>query len=226
MLKLFSRPNTQIKYYTLNRDGISRLLQLYVENFWNLIKLNLLFLVFCIPIITVPAALTALTSIEVAMIEDEYYNVWIDFFRIFKREFGRASLCGWTYYLVFVAVCYEVWFYFANGTLTGVHYIMAFVLSLVLILLLECSIYIFPMLAISDLKWNKVLKNAVLLSLMRFFRTIPLIICSIGFLIVSLGLMPLMLPLVLLLLFSSINLGTTFYAKRDIDKYVITDEAK
>jgi uncharacterized membrane protein YesL len=224
MLKLFRRTNRQNEYFTIKKDGIARLPQTFVVHFWNLIGLNLLFLGFCIPIMTIPAALTAMTRITIAMIDDEYYDMWGDFFRIFKREFGRASLCGWTFILAFAAVCYGVWFYFANGTLAGVLYIMAFVLCLILILLLECAVYIFPMLAITDLGWEKLLKNALLLSLMQFFRNIPLAICSISFLLGSLVLIPLTLPLVMLLAFSSINLVTTFFAKNDINKYVLLNK--
>ena len=224
MQRLLYKTDKQKEYLVVQKNGIARLPQTFVVHFWDLVGLNLIFLGYCIPIVTIPAALTAMTRITIAMIDDEQYKLWADFFRIFKEEFRRALLCGWTFILTLATACYGIWFYFTNGTLAGVLYIMAFVLCLILILLVGCAVYIFPMLALTDLVWGKLLKNALLLSLVRFFPNIPLSIFFIISLLGSFRLMPLTLPLVVLLLFSSLNLVTTFFAKRDIDQYVLLNK--
>jgi hypothetical protein len=56
-------------------------------HYMELIGLNLLFLIFCIPIVTIPAALAGVTSILMKWTRDEPVIFWEDFFQNSKPGF-------------------------------------------------------------------------------------------------------------------------------------------
>jgi uncharacterized membrane protein YesL len=74
--------------------GLRLLYQIVMREWWELIKLNLLFAVFALPLITLPAAYVAMTGIVATMIEDRNHYLWRDFIDIFMARFWPASLAG------------------------------------------------------------------------------------------------------------------------------------
>lgn len=74
--------------------GWRLLASVLAREWWELLKLNLLFLIFCLPLVTVPAAWFALVSITVAMIEDRNVYLLRDFWRAFRTRFALATGLG------------------------------------------------------------------------------------------------------------------------------------
>ncbi len=60
------------------------------REWWELVKLNLLFVVFSLPLVTLPAAHAAAVRISVAMVEDRNIYLWRDFRSAFVRAVGRG----------------------------------------------------------------------------------------------------------------------------------------
>lgn len=58
----------------------------------DLLILNLITLVMCIPIVTIGAALTAMHYVLLKMVRGEEGYIVRSFFRSFKREFGQATI--------------------------------------------------------------------------------------------------------------------------------------
>ena len=65
--------------------------QIYFRKFWNLISLNLLYIAFCIPIITIGPATAAMTKILRNYAREEHAFLWGDFLETFKKNFILAS---------------------------------------------------------------------------------------------------------------------------------------
>ncbi len=80
--------------------GLRLLWSVFGREWWELIKLNLLFLIFALPLVTLPAATIALAAVTLAMIEDR--NVWLlkDFWAAFRSRFVATTALG----LAFVAL--------------------------------------------------------------------------------------------------------------------------
>lgn len=74
--------------------GLRLLLSVLGREWWPLIQLNLLFIAFALPLVTIPAAWFALVSVSVTMIEDR--NVWVfrDFWAAFRARFVPATGIG------------------------------------------------------------------------------------------------------------------------------------
>ena len=74
--------------------GLRLLAHVLGREWWELIKLNLLFIAFSLPVVTLPAAYGAMVRISVEMIEDRTVYLWRDFWAAFRAGFIRTSLLG------------------------------------------------------------------------------------------------------------------------------------
>ena len=74
----------------LPEGGIRRYGVLLATHFWKLVELNLLFILFSIPIVTLPAALCGVNRVCVLLIRNGYCFVWGDFWEEFRRSFRRS----------------------------------------------------------------------------------------------------------------------------------------
>lgn len=64
----------------------------FLERVANLIILNVLFLICCIPIITIGPALTALYYVSMKMVRNEEQSIIRDFFHAFRQNFRQGLL--------------------------------------------------------------------------------------------------------------------------------------
>ena len=62
--------------------------------FWKFLLLNGLFIIFSLPVFTVPAALTAVYRVIIQIISKERCFLWDDFWEEFRRNFIRSLLLG------------------------------------------------------------------------------------------------------------------------------------
>ncbi|WP_052699735.1 YesL family protein [Martelella endophytica] len=93
------------------KKGLALFAFILVREAWDLFKLNLLILVFSIPVITAPAALVAGMSVTRLMIDDENVWLWRDFQRAFRRHFWAATLWGLGFAVVLGLSTYAVYIY-------------------------------------------------------------------------------------------------------------------
>jgi len=79
--------------------GLRLLGAVLAREWWELLKLNLVFIAFALPLVTLPAAWFAAISVSAAMLEDR--NIWLfrDFWAAFRRRFALTTILG----LVFCA---------------------------------------------------------------------------------------------------------------------------
>ena len=71
--------------------GIKRFLFICYTHFWRLIGMNLLFILFCLPVVTIPPAITALNRVLLNLVREG--NTF--FFRDFIDEFKSSFLKSW-----------------------------------------------------------------------------------------------------------------------------------
>lgn len=139
-----------------------------LENLANVMILNLLFILFCLPVFTIGAAYTALYSGCRAIAKKE--PCFRAFFRGFRTSFKRATL-AWLILLpltvVFAFNTVAILFYKADG------FILPLVLSLVtLVILLAVDTMVFVFYSRFECTLLQLLKNSLLLVLARPLRSI------------------------------------------------------
>lgn len=145
--------------------GVRLLGYLLRYKWWELIKLSILFWVFCLPVITIPASLRALSWIEIQYIRGAPIGLWPEFWDAFKKGFFRTTGIGALVGLMFAALIFGATFY--GSAMIDVTLFTAPFVVLVLVILLGVMMlfYLFPLLAFSDLKLGPLLRNSLLLVL-------------------------------------------------------------
>lgn len=77
--------------------GIKRFLFLLAAHFWKLVSLNLLFLLFSIPVVTMPAALCGMNRVLIKLVREGNCFLWSDFIKEFRAELFKSLPFGILY---------------------------------------------------------------------------------------------------------------------------------
>lgn len=196
------------------RRGVSGFVQTAVMNFTDLILLNLMFVLFSLPVITLSPALCALNEITDRMARDEPVYACRDYVAAFKRWVRRDFISAPLYLIavaigVFAFACYFSWAH-TYAPLYG-----AAVASLCAVTVLSlAAVAYFPLLVKGWGRANAA-KGAVRIALTRLDRTGPALLAAALPTAVCAALLPYSLPLVLLFPFSLSTLAAC-YAMRGV----------
>lgn len=134
---------------------------------------NLLFLIFCIPIITAGAAYTALYHVMMKSFRNRTdINVISEFWKGFKNNFIQATIC-WVGYLLFLGIGLLNIFWCSQ--LGGLFFYLEYGIAIMELLMGALMLFMGPVIAAFENKTKILLKNAVFLAIKK-----PVI--SVGFL--------------------------------------------
>jgi uncharacterized membrane protein YesL len=138
----------------------------------DLLFLNIIVMVCCIPIVTIGAAFTAMHYVLLKMVRGEEGYLFRGFLKSFKQNFKQATAI-WLMILLFIAV-------FVGDTLVFNYSTIEFpavfkiVLVMVGIIVVLISTYIFPLLARFDNTVKNTVKNATLLAVANLPKTLAM----------------------------------------------------
>ncbi|MDC7744751.1 YesL family protein [Rhizobium binxianense] len=76
------------------RTGLALFAEVLVREWWEMVKLNILFILASLLVVTLPAALVAMARVSVALVEDRNTYLLRDFTEAFLRYFWRATAWG------------------------------------------------------------------------------------------------------------------------------------
>ena len=204
------------------KKGIARYLEILWREFFPLLKLNLLFIISCIPIVTIPAALTAMNRITVTMVRDRNYFMLSDYWDAFKRDFFRSLLAGIVVVVLSAVFGLSIWFYFMLGQAGSKFYMLFAGLSLaLLIMVLGSAMYFFPMLAMVELPTGKLMRNSFIMFFTQFKKSLPAALISGIMVLVGIGLYPFSLIFILFIMFSLASMSANFFLVRPIEVTVL-----
>ena len=128
----------------------------------DLLWLNILTLICCIPIVTVGASLTAMNYMALKIVRNEECYITKGFFKSFKQNFKQATAI-WLLFLLAVLV------------LAGDFYIKV-VIGIVALILAFTWMFVFPVLAKFDNTVIRTIKNAFVMSILQFPKTLLMIV--------------------------------------------------
>ena len=76
------------------KHGLALFSEIVRREWWEMVKLNLLFILASLPIVTIPAALAAMASVSVALVEDRNIYLGRDFCAAFRKYLWQATMAG------------------------------------------------------------------------------------------------------------------------------------
>lgn len=210
----FSKPGPGV-YAPPPEKGVKRFFFLLPIHIRKLILLNLIWLLFSIPVITLPAATSGVNCVLMKLVKDGRCFLWDDFWEEFKKNFAK-SLIGLPLYIVIAAaaVCFTA---LGNNLSVAIKIILCILAFLCWIV----SCYFFPMLSTVELSGKALIKNSVLLMLTASKQDILLTLLP-GFLTtIQLIFLPLTAPLLIFLTLALAQLGVCLIVNEPIDRYVL-----
>lgn len=168
----------------------------FLNKLADLIYLNILTILCCIPVFTVGASMTALNYVVLKMVRNEEGYVTKDFFKSFKQNFKQATII-WLILLL------------AAGILIGDGLVMRYsglefpswfrmILSILAFSVVFSMMHVFPVLSRFENSIKQTFKNSFLMGILSLPRTILMMVCWIVP-IVAVAFFVRMLPLVFIL---------------------------
>ena len=187
--------------------ALSRLADL----FW----LNLLYILCCIPLVTVGAASTALYYVTLKMAKDEEGYITRSYFKSFKENFVQATIIWILLLLVMVIMIMDI--RIAGGVNTAEVFNSSLISNVVIvavgvmaIVLAMTFIYVFPILAQFENTIKNTIKNAFLISIRHLpYTFLMLVITAIP--VVLIWFFPALLILVLIMFSATAYINSKYF---------------
>lgn len=143
----------------------------------DLIILNLLTIVCCIPVFTIGASITALHYVCLKIVRDEETYVVRGFFKSFKQNFKQATII-WLIELVVFGILIIDFYLMGHAKIEFPAWLPAALLAVdALIFLL--GIHIFPLLARFDNSVSKTIRNSVMVGILTLPKTILMVVICV-----------------------------------------------
>lgn len=196
------------------KTGLALFFEILGREFWQVLGLNLLFLVCALPLVTFGMARAALSKCTVNMVRDRPNDVWYDFRRQLTQDWKRNTLFG-------LAELFCVGLLLIGSRLAGGS---VAALAAVLMGAVFCGLffgYLWPMAVAVDLPVKALLKNALILPLACLHHSLPALAVGAVLGVLSFWLFPLSLPLVLFIPFGLSSFVMSFAAWSDIKRLII-----
>lgn len=206
------------------KKGTVRFLETLWREFFELLKLNLLFLLTCIPVVTIPASLTAMSRITVTMAQDRNHFLLSDYWQAFKRDFGKSLLGGLALLGMLIVFGISTWFYYRLMLQNRFFVILAGASACLLLSALMMGLYFFPMLASVELPLGQILKNSCILTFVNMKRSLPALLLWCLLMGLGIGLLPYSAPYALLIMCSLTSLVVSFLLYPAIEDRVLEQE--
>ena len=188
--------------------------------------LNIIFMITCIPIVTIGPALTALYTITLKMVKNEEAYIFKSYFVAFKENFKISFLTGLLLLVALIILGFDYRIVTASGGDMGAFFQILF-LALIFICLVV-GLYVFPYIARFENGLKASFKNAVLIAIASLPWTLALVALTGGAVVVSIFVIPLQYTILIWFLvgFALLAYGQSFVFRQVFAKYEPKEDAE
>lgn len=200
------------------KTGLARFLEIVSSQCVSLLKVNLLFLLGCIPIVTVPLSLYAMNCVVLRMVQDRPVKCLRDYWETFRRSWKRGYLAFLlTVPPLALAGC-GAWFYLGYAASNLLFLLPFLVCSTAFLITLLSSGYLYGLLD-SGKTVREAVRLAVQLGVAKPLRSVPAALCFYGLPLLAVLFFPLSGLYLLLIGFSFPCLLGHFYLRTVMRRY-------
>ncbi len=146
----------------------------YANKFSDLMFVNIVALICCIPIFTIGASITAMHYVVLAIYRDEESYVIKSFFKSFKQNFKQATLIWLIYLGVFILLSLDFWL-FGKGYVEMAA-VFKYALVFVSIIVAFSFVWVFILQSRYDNKILNTIKNSFIVGTSHFLYSVMMII--------------------------------------------------
>ncbi len=145
----------------------------------DIVILNVLTFLFCLPIITAGAAITAAHYTALKMRRDTGNYVLRNFFKSFKENFLQSTLI-WILWMIFMGMSAFAMLVYGNDTMQS---IMKGIILAAVLMALMASVWLFPVQSKFINPIRRTIKNSFFISIKFFWRTLLMMIVVVGWIV-------------------------------------------
>lgn len=203
-------------------QGLARYLDTFFQNIGQFLICNLLFLLCCIPIITIGAGLIALARVNCTALRGRQVRPVSDFFESVRGNFKAGLLVTFGFLPLYLWSLYMGIAFWQVYLENGGSLLPAMVFTLVFLLLNAFALYLFPLLAYMKADGYTVLRNALLLVVGgKGYSFFGALVCTV-LVLIGIFTLPKSLPLMFTIYFSALVYTGCFFGWKIIDKYIFS----
>ncbi len=141
-----------------------------LSRLFDLALLNIIYVITCIPIITIGTATTAMYYVLLKVARGEEPYIIKNYFKSFKENFKQATIVWFIVGFAWVIIGFD--FYFISTMVSDYKNIFMVIFSALAILCFCITLYIFPTIARFSCSTKQVFKNAVVFTFGHFPKTL------------------------------------------------------
>lgn len=161
-------------------------LMMFLSDLVDVVILNLICLMCCIPIITIGPSITAMHYVTMKMVKNENGYLLKTYFKAFKENF-KKSFVVWILFII-ITVFFVIDYKILQEMGINENKILAIIIGTIYLFICLTVMYIFPILSCFDNTLRQTIQNAFFMSILHIFKTILMMgIYIIPFLILRLG---------------------------------------
>lgn len=201
------------------KTGLARFVQILSIECVTLVKLNLLFLASCIPLVTIPPAVFAMNYVVRMMVLDQPVTCFYHYKTAFKRYWKRGYAAFFFTAAPLVLSGCGAWFYLSRAAAGNALFFLPFMLcSTVFLLTLLASAYFYSLLT-TERSVRECLRLSLLLGAGRPFRAVLAALSVYGTLAAAVLGFPLSLLYLVLMGFSLPCLLGSFFVRTELKRF-------
>lgn len=162
------------------RSGIKGYFYLIYTYYWQMLFLNFCFLLACLPVVTIPIALTAMDRVYIKLSQKGVVLFWAEFWHECKVSWKKSLPVG-ILYGILLGVCYYLLSLSASsgmnlwGLVTGVVGLVIFIFTIII------GAYTFILIAVQELPVKQLVKNAGCLAGICPKQSVIILLLVVGF---------------------------------------------
>lgn len=147
---------------------------------YKYLTLNVLFLAFCIPVVTIPAATAGLFAVARKIVYEKEPSIFSVFIQGFKQNFKQSFIVG----LIFIPVSiFFVMDYRAAHVIFGGLFMVLWMIAV--FVTLSVLVHVYPLMVHMDLTIKHIFLNAIKMTVIKPFLSISSVITALVFTYVS-----------------------------------------
>lgn len=144
----------------------------FVNRALDVIWLNVLWLLCCIPVVTIGASTCAAYSVTLKLVDDEEGYIHKMFFKAFKQNFKQATIM-WCITAPSIYLAFLIWQVVTKGD--NVNFLIILGAIIYTAIVVVTNLYTYPLIARYDNSLKNMIKNSIGICVQYFGRTLILI---------------------------------------------------
>lgn len=197
----------------------------FIGKFFDIMVLNFLWVLCCIPIVTAGAATTAVYYVTLKLARDEEGAVFASFFKSFRENFRQSTIIWLLMLLLGAIIGFDFYFFLMLQQQSAFRTAMLSVFGAFGVIYLCMSLYVFPLQARFYNPVRRTLINALFMSLRHLLHTGAVLAIFVSIPLLALFVIPFLIPILFLFGFPMMAFAASYLFNRIFARYIPEKES-